>query len=313
MGKIRPLRIGADIGGTYVRLLLVSVGGEILARSRFPAVKGAPYEVLDEIATQVNRWHAEHPEVNMLGVACAGWVDVGGRVIHNSIYLGWKDVAIAAYLEDVCDLPVKIENDVNAAILGEMAVGAAVGKNDCVAVFIGTGVGGGIVANGHLVRGTKGAAAEIGHQCLDAGGPSCTCGRKGCWEAYSGGVGLTMRAYASLKEGARSCLAAKPEVTPSAIVEAAKAGDTLAASLWREARRRNVQGVANLALLLDPEVIVIGGGVVAANPEIVAEIREGLEREPRFSGLEGLQVVRARLGDDAACLGIALAGAEETR
>jgi len=307
MSHTRPHTIGVDIGGTHVRLLLVAEDGTIVERQRFRAGRGDPGKVLDGIAAQFQRWRRAGHEIEALGVACAGWVDVAGRLVHAAPNLGWKHVAVAGVLERSCTVPVRVENDVNAALLGEMAVGAGRGERHCVAVFIGTGIGGGFAIDGRLVRGRQGAAAEVGHCCLDLDGPLCTCGRRGCWEAYSGGNGLVRRAQEALDAGAQSSLAAVPSLTTAEIVTAAGAGDGLAHALWDEARRRSMQGIANLAILLDPGVVVVGGGVITANPGLVDELRAALAAEPEFAGLTGLRLVAATLGDDAACLGMALA------
>jgi len=300
------MNIGVDIGGTHVRLLLVAEDGTVAERQRFRAGRGDPAAVLEAIAGQFQRWRRAQHEIESLGVACAGWVDVAGRVVHAAPNLGWRHVAVADVLERSCAMPVRVENDVNAALLGEMAMGAARGERNCVAVFIGTGIGGGFALDGRLVRGSQGAAAEVGHDCLDPDGPVCTCGRRGCWEAYSGGTGLMRRAREALDAGAPSTLAALPSPTTAEIVAAATAGDGLAQALWSEARRRSVQGIANLAILLDPGVVVVGGGVVAANPGLVDELRAAVASEHSFAGLTRLRVVAAELGDDAACLGMAL-------
>jgi len=302
------MNIGVDIGGTHVRLLLVGVGGEVVDHRRFPAQRGRPVAELDGIAAQVDRWRKAGHEIESLGVACAGWVDVAGRLVHAAPNLGWKHVAVADVLERHCAVPVRVENDVNAALLGEMAAGAARGERSCVAVFIGTGVGGAIVVDGRLMRGRQGAAAEVGHCCLDPEGPVCACGRRGCWEAFSGGEGLVRRAQAAVNCGATTRLAGVSPLSAATIVAAAQAGDGVAASIWAEALRRSVQGIANLAVLLDPGVVVIGGGVVAANPKLVDGLRATLADEPHFAGLAGLRLVAAELGDDAACLGMALDG-----
>ncbi len=309
MAKPPPpaLTIGVDIGATHVRLLLVNEAGEVVDRAHLPSRPGDPTEVVGPVSAQVNRWRAAHPRILRLGVACAGWVDAGGRRIHQSPNLGWHDVRLADLLETLCRLPVQVENDVNAALLGEMAAGAAAGARHCVAVFLGTGVGGGVAADGRLIRGAKGAAAEVGHQVLDPEGPRCTCGRRGCWEAYSGGAGMVNRAREAIAAGEATRLAELERLTTEAIVAAAEAGDAVARRIWEAACRRSIQGVVNLAILFDPEVIVIGGGVAAANPALFGCIRDGVGEEPAFAGLNDLRLVPAALGDDAAALGMALA------
>jgi glucokinase len=302
------MNIGVDIGGTHVRLLLVEADGEVVDRRRFPAQRGQAMAVLDGIAVQVERWRNARHEIEYLGVACAGWVDATRRLVHVAPNLGWKHVAVADVLERRCMVPVRVDNDVNAALLGEIAAGAARGERTCVAVFIGTGIGGAIVVDGALVRGRQGAAAEVGHCCLDPDGPLCSCGRRGCWEAFSGGEGLLRRAQAAIECGATTTLADVSPLTTAAIVAAAQAGDTVAASLWDEALRRSVQAIANLAVLLDPGVVVVGGGVAAANPGMVGVLRTRLAEGPRFAGLSHLRLVTAELGDDAGCLGMALGG-----
>ncbi len=301
-----PLTIGVDIGGTHVRLLLVSEDGQVVDRARFPAIPGDPTRVVGPVTTQVNRWRTIYPHILRLGVACAGWVDADGRRIHQSPNLGWHDVRLADLLETLCRLPVQVENDVNAALLGEHAAGAAVGARNCVAVFIGTGVGGGVIADGHLVRGAKGAAAEVGHHVLDPAGPLCTCGRHGCWEAYSGGSGMVNRAKEAIADGEETALTRLDEVTTAEVMAAAAEGDAVAKRIWDEACRRSIQGMANLAVLFDPEIIVVGGGVTATNPALLACIVDGMGQEPPFAGLTDVHLIPAALGDDAAALGVAL-------
>ncbi len=300
------LTIGVDIGGTHVRLLLVDEEGQVVERARVPAVAGDPTKVVGPVTAQVNRWRAAHPRILRLGVACAGWVDADGRRIHQSPNLGWHDVRLADLLETLCRLPVRVENDVNAALLGERAAGAAAGARNCVAVFLGTGVGGGVIADGQLVRGAKGAAAEVGHHVLDPDGPLCTCGRHGCWEAYSGGAGMVNRAREAIADGRETSLARLSELTTAEIMAAAAEGDPVAREIWNEACRRSIQGMVNLAVLFDPEIIVVGGGVAAANPNLLTCIVEGMGKEPAFAGLTGVQLIPAALGDDAAALGVAL-------
>jgi len=300
------LTIGVDIGGTHVRLLLVSEDGQVVDRARFPAVAGDPTQVVGPVTAQVNRWRAAYPRILRLGVACAGWVDADGRRIHQSPNLGWHDVRLADLLETLCRLPVRVENDVNAALLGEHVAGAALGARNCVAVFIGTGVGGGIIADGRLVRGTKGAAAEVGHHILDPNGPLCTCGRHGCWEAYSGGAGMVNRAREAIADGEKTVLTDLDEVTTAEVMAAAAEGDAVAKQIWAEACRRSIQGMVNLAVLFDPEIIVVGGGVTATNPTLLACITDGMGQEPPFAGLTDVHLVPAALGDDAAALGVAL-------
>ncbi len=301
-----PLTIGVDIGGTHVRLLLVSDDGQVVDRARVPAVAGDPTQVVGPVTAQVNRWRTTYPHILRLGVACAGWVDADGRRIHQSPNLGWHNVRLADLLETLCRLPVRVENDVNAALLGEHAAGAAIGARNCVAVFIGTGVGGGIIADGHLVRGAKGAAGEVGHHVLDPAGPLCTCGRHGCWEAYSGGAGMVNRAREAIAAGKETTLTKLAEVTTAEVMAAAAEGDAVAKRIWAEACRRSIQGMVNLAVLFDPEVIVVGGGVAETNPTLLACIVDGMGQEPPFAGLTDVHLIPAALGDDAAALGVAL-------
>lgn len=301
-----PLTIGIDIGGTHVRLLLVSDDGQVVDRARLPAIAGDPTQVVGPVTAQVNRWRTTYPHILRLGVACAGWVDADGRRIHQSPNLGWHDVRLADLLETLCRLPVRVENDVNAALLGEHAAGAAVGARNCIAVFIGTGVGGGVIADGRLVRGAKGAAAEVGHHVLDPAGPLCTCGRHGCWEAYSGGAGMVNRAREAIAAGQETVLTQLDKVTTAEVMAAAAKGDTVAKQIWAEACRRSIQGMANLAVLFDPEIIVVGGGVTETNPTLLTCIVDGMGQEPPFAGLTDVRLIPAALGDDAAALGVAL-------
>jgi glucokinase len=252
-----------------------------------------------------------------VGIGFAGMLRGLDGVVSNSPHMGWREVPFGALLR--ARLPgrrVVVENDVNAITWGELRLGAARGARDVVAVFVGTGIGAGVVADGVLLRGSTGCAAELGHVKVvwGEGAAPCACGKAGCVEAYLGGEYVQRRARAEHAGGVRSAALALAgsidALNPGHIDQAAAAGDRWALALWRELAPYLGVTLANAVTTLNPMVLVLGGGVLSRTPTLRGLVMEAFARAVNQPAAQELVVVDAALGDDAGVIGSALLALE---
>ena len=249
------------------------------------------------------------PDVGGVGVACAGQIHpVSGAVVYAP-NLGWHDVPLAAHLNRALGLPVRVENDVRAAAWGEFRFGVAARAQSLVAVFVGTGVGSGAVLDGRLWRGAGNGAGEVGHTQVVVDGLACPCGRRGCLEQYASGGGFQRRLQQALSEGAPTRLAETTDgdprrLTAAMVHAAAEEGDALARRLWEEAVRYLTMALANYVTLLNPERLVLGGGVMETVPRLFDAVAA---RVPELTTVlaRSVRIERARLGDWSGVVGAA--------
>jgi len=245
-----------------------------------------------------------------LGVACAGQIDpVTGAVIYAP-NLGWRDVPLAARLKEAFRIPVVVENDVRAAAWGEFVTGAAGRGRSLVAIFVGTGVGSGAVLDGTLWRGAGNAAGEVGHTQVVADGLPCRCGRHGCLEQYVSGSGFQRRLAAAVQGGRHGRLVEMyggdaSRLTAMDVYTAAQAGDTLAHELWSDAVRYLTMATANYVTLVNPDVLVLGGGVIETVPALFDAVAEAVPELTTLVAGRSLRIERARLGDLSGLIGAA--------
>ncbi|HET9672849.1 MAG TPA: ROK family protein, partial [Actinomycetota bacterium] len=251
-------------------------------------------------------------EVVGIGVGAAGLVDVGRGVILFSPNFAWRDVPLAERLAARFGLPVTLDNDATAAAWGEAKLGAAAGARHALLITLGTGIGGGIVVDGAVMRGAHGLAGEIGHIVVEPDGPGCGCGNRGCWEQVASGQALEREGVAALERKPTSAIARlaggdPSRVTGELVVSAAVDGDLEAISIVHGVARRLGEGIAGLVNVLDPEIVVVGGGLAA-----VGELLFGPAREAYRATVEGrsarpdVPIVPAALGNDAGAIGAAL-------
>ncbi|WP_370249957.1 ROK family glucokinase [Nocardioides sp.] len=304
------LTCGVDVGGTKIAAALVSASGEILAHDRVASPAGDAEDVEDAIAALVRGLAVDRP-VAAVGVGAAGYVDAGRRVVMFAPNIAWRDAPLAEALERRLDLPVVVENDANAAAWGEFRFGAAADADDLLMMTIGTGVGGGLVFGGELFRGSFGAAAEIGHLRVVPGGRDCGCGRQGCLEQYGSGRALVAAARARALDPRGAALLARAGGDPDRIdgpfvTAAAQDGDPTARAALAEIGGWLGEALASLAAVLDPGVVVIGGGVSEAEDLLLDPLREayGAHLSGRGHHPE-LEVRAAALGNDAGVIGAA--------
>jgi glucokinase len=249
-------------------------------------------------------------------VGAAGLVDVRRGVIVFSPNFAWRDVPLGDRVADRFGLPVTVDNDATAAAWGEVRRGAARGAHHALLVTVGTGIGGGIVFEGAVMRGAHGLAGEIGHVVVEPGGPRCGCGNRGCWEQVASGQALERLGAAAVLDGSAPVLAelsgADPgRVTGELVVRAAGQGDAGAAAIVRTVGLRLGEGIAGLVNVLDPEVVVVGGGLAAVGEALFEPAREAYAATVEGRELRpDVPIVPAALGNDAGAIGAGLLALE---
>jgi glucokinase len=299
--------LGIDVGGTNVRAAVLDADtGAVLAARRGALAGRTPEEVVAaaaQVARQAVAAAGIRPGTAGAGVAAQLDGDTG-RVLAAP-NLGWRDVALGEMLGAALGLPVLVVNDLSAAAWGEFRLGAARGARDALVVFAGTGVGAAVVVDGRLLPGARGVAGEIGHVKVEPphGEPerNCGCGAVGCLEAYVGGAGIAARLREASSAGKPAGLA-----SPNDVERAALAGDPWASAFWGATAARLGRAVADAVTLLDPGLLVLGGGLLLGNPSLLAAVERIVRAEASRTAVEGLFVASAALGDDAGVAGAAL-------
>jgi glucokinase len=244
-----------------------------------------------------------------LGVACAGQIDPATGTVIQAPNLGWRDVPLGGRLRQALGVPVVVENDVRAAAWGEFTAGAG-GEGSLVAVFVGTGVGSGAVLDGRLWRGAGNAAGEVGHTQVVPEGLPCRCGRSGCLEQYASGSGFQRRLAASMTGGRTSrlvdlCAGEPSRLTARDVHAAAMDGDALALEMWADAVRFLTMATANYVTLVNPSVLVMGGGVIETVPALFDAVADAVPKLTTVLAGRSLRIERARLGDFSGLIGVA--------
>ncbi|HEY6104574.1 MAG TPA: ROK family protein [Anaeromyxobacteraceae bacterium] len=314
------LALGIDLGGTNARAALVDGDtGRIVAARKSPLASREPQAAVAAVAAAAREAAAaagvEPGALGSAGVGVAGQCLGASGVVANAPNLGWRDVPFGAMLERALGLPARVANDLSAATWGELRFGAARGSSEVLVVFVGSGVGAGLVVRGRLVEGASGVAGEIGHVRVPpprGGAPRrCGCGQMGCLEAWAGGMNLSARVREDLQAGAVTAVREVvggdlARVSPGAVEQAFAQGDAYARGLWEEIGELLGTAAANAVTLLNPERLILGGGVLMGCPGLAAAVRRHLDAAVSPSAAVGLTVAPAALGDDAGLVGAAL-------
>ena len=306
------LTVGIDVGGTKIAGGVVDDSGKVLATARHesPATDTDDIErTIDDLVTELRGSY----DVEGVGIGAAGFVDVKRATVLFAPNLAWRDEHLKDDLEARLGLPVVVENDANAAAWGEFTFGAGADVDDFMLVTVGTGVGGGIVLDGELHRGAFGVAAEIGHIRMVPDGLVCGCGNRGCWEQYASGTALVRETRELAGQGslmARRLLDLAggdiDAITGPLITEAAQDGDEFAIEQLETLGRWLGEGIATLTAVLDPAVVVIGGGVSEAGDLLIEPIRSHFRKNLTGRTYRPeLQIRRAELGNRAGMIGAA--------
>jgi glucokinase len=305
--------LALDIGGTKIAGGIVDAEGALLQRATVPteAPHGSARIIANalKLARDLLQSHQQISPIPVvaLGVGSVGQIDfAAGRVVlATSALPGWAGTCLKSALGSELGLPTFVENDANAAAYGEYRAGAARGYRHVVCLTLGTGIGGGVIADGQLLRGATGGAAELGHVAVELDGDPCPCGHRGCLEAYSSGSALLRYAknrLESLPAGAASVLASHPSLTGPIIFNAAvHGGDRLAQDIVERFCRYLANGLVSFQFAFDPECIVLGGGVSSVGELLLHGIRRALPEQDRH-----IRLLLASLGNDAGLIGAAL-------
>lgn len=304
----QALTIGVDIGGTKIAAGVVDAAGNIRAQTVRPSTPEDPAGIERAIIDAVSELRSGH-DVDAVGVAAAGFISPDRDKVLFAPNIAWRDYPLAARLRADIDLPLVIENDANAAGWAEYRFGAGAGKRNVVMLTVGTGIGGALVVDGHLVRGAFGAGAELGHIKLVPGGRYCGCGHAGCWEAYASGTGFTVsarNAVTAQPNRAKALLehAAGAEIQGVHVTAAARAGDALALELFAELGAWLGRGMATLTAVTDPELFVIGGGLGEEWNLFFPAMHHAYESNLSGNGFRGAPaIVPAVMANDAGIVG----------
>lgn len=307
-------RIGIDLGGTNIAAGLVDEQHRIVARCSLPTGAERPAaEVVADMARAAEQCAGAAgvsvANCAMLGVGSPGTCDPASGVVARAYNLNWFGVPVCRMLHERFGIPVRLGNDANCAALAEVVAGAAVGYQDVVLITLGTGVGGGIIIGGEIYAGMRGAGAELGHTLLVLEGEPCTCGRRGCWEAYASATALIRQTRRAAQEhpGSRlAAMAAEGEITGRTVFDAADAGDEAARSVIEQYCVYLGAGFTDLVNSLAPQMILLGGGISRQGERLLGPVREYVATHC-FGQRQGAipRIEAAQLGNDAGIIGAA--------
>lgn len=305
--------IGVDLGGTKISTAISTIEGNILANVVLPtkaeegeaAVLGRIVQSIDEVIVGSS---TSIDEIEAIGIGSPGPLDAKKGIIITTPNLPFKDYNLVQPLKEKYNIPVYLDNDANAAAIGEYMFGAGKGKNSIVYFTVSTGVGGGAVLDGEVYRGHTSNALEIGHTTVDPNGPRCNCGNLGCLEAMSSGTAIAKKGKEAVSTNVETSLKKHDTVTSYEVFKEAEAGDEVAKDIIDNALTYLGIGVANAIATFDPEMIIIGGGVSKAGDIVFDTVKKVVNKRCFKSMAESCEIVPAGLGSDAGVVGaVALA------
>ncbi|MFD1957048.1 ROK family glucokinase [Paenibacillus thailandensis] len=308
----QKIYVGVDVGGTAIKVGICDAEGALLHTYEGPTEtsKGAD-AILHNIAQYardiVDQSPFEWEQVEGVGVGIAGFLDIPKGFVKYSANLPLKNVDLKGFLEEKLQVKVLINNDANVAALGEAWAGAGKGIGNCVCYTLGTGVGGGIIINGKIVEGFSGMAGELGHMAIvpDLEAIQCGCGKMGCLETVSSATGIIRMAKDAVARGDRTSLSTVDNIMAKDVIDAAKEGDEVAARIVARAAYYLGRSMAQIAVVLNPECFIIGGGVSKAGEYLFAQIREVFEKYTQDEAKENVKIIAAILGNNAGVVGAA--------
>lgn len=309
------LVIAVDIGGTHIRAAAYPADQIAPTQHKRTPSQGLKPGVYDRLVQTIESvWPEDGQRVAAIGLASPGPLDPHrGIILATPNIPEWRDFPLGQKLAERFDVPVHIDNDANLAGLGEWKYGAGQGHKDVLYLTISTGIGGGVISNGHLLQGYHGLAAELGHVTVEANGPLCSCGYPGHIEAFASGPAIARYVKEQIEGGTSSSLQGTPSLSARQVADAALQGDTLARAAFVRAGEYLGIAVANFLHIFDPSALIFGGGVSQVGDLLFQPFEASLRKRvfhPRY--LENLVIARGALGDDAGLLGaLALARISE--
>lgn len=313
---MKKYRIGVDIGGTNIKIALVDFNGKIVYSNTTPTRAEMGYEaginnIKQAIKELMAETKADEKSIEAIGFGLPGQIDYKAGIVKNLPNIpGWVNIPLAQIIEDEFKIPTKLDNDVRCAALGELNFGAGKGCENLICITVGTGIGSGIVLNGKLVRGAANAAGEIGHIKMDmTGGPLCGCGDYGCFEAYASGPAIVTMAREYISGGKSAKykeMAPDGIITPYIVAQAALQGDAVSIQIFKQMGKIIGLGLTSVINLLNPEKIIIGGGVADAGDILLEPIRKTILDRAMPIQAEAVQIVPAQLANTAGVIGASL-------
>lgn len=317
--------IGVDLGGTKIEIARVNQSGAIEQRVRVETdTKGGPPGIQKQIVEAVFQLEkqSQHPIVS-IGIGVAGQIEAKTGVVKFAPNLpNWHHIPLKEQLQKLLNKPVFVTNDVRAATWGEWHYGAGKGCQDLVCVFVGTGVGGGVVSGGQLLTGCTNSAGELGHVVIDFKGPPCTCGNSGCLEAFAGGWAIARQAKEAIKlnrqAGAELLELASPNheinaMTAKVVAQAYRQKNPLAITIIEEVEQALIAGTVSFVNAFNPCRLIFGGGLMEGFPHLLSVIEQGVKRKALPNATHTLECVKAQLGKDSGVIGAAGLASELVR
>ncbi|SFW19662.1 ROK family protein [Ruminococcus flavefaciens] len=310
--------VGIDLGGTNIVAGVVDEEYNIIAKASTKTNCPRPEkEIADDMARMaleaVKNANLTIDQIEWIGVGTPGIANSETGIIEYSNNLGFKNTPMVKYIQETIDKPVFIENDANAAAYGEFVAGAAKGAKNAVCITLGTGVGGGIIIDGKIYSGSNFAGAEIGHTVIEVDGAQCSCGRKGCFEAYSSATGLIRMTKEAIAEHP-DCIMAQSEkekgkVTARTSFDCMRAGDKYAKAVVDKYIKYLAAGITNTINIFQPDILCIGGGVCNEGDPLLLPMKELVAKEVYTrNSPKNTEIVIAKLGNDAGIIGAAFLG-----
>ena len=309
---------GVDLGGRNVMAAVVKPPGEIVARAKSKSKgKSGPTEITDlccqAVLSAIDAAQVDKEQVKGIGIGAPGTIDgEKGIVVFAPNLEDFVDVPMKQMMEDQLGITTFLDNDVNVGVLGEAVLGVGTGVSSIVGLFLGTGIGGGIILNGRLWRGFNHTAGEVGHIVVSRKGPMCGCGNVGCMEAWASRTGIVRRIKKAHGRGkdtivAKLCKGDFSKVGSGVLAQAVEAGDKVTLKSLKKAWKMLGIGIASIVNLISPEMIILGGGVMEALGDgPLAQVDKVIRKYAMPHTMDNVRVVRAALGDDAGILGAAV-------
>jgi len=294
----QPVAIGMDIGGTLVRVGAFNSTGQLLGQKEVSIAAIGPERGLRLIEKLI---HETVDSVNAsllgIGIGCTGPLDIKRGLVNNPYTLeGWSNVPIVEHLIHAFNVRVVLENDADAAALGEYWQGAGREAKRLYAVTVGTGVGTALIVDGQIYRGVDGSHPEGGHQLIDPTGPECYCGHRGCWESLISGTAISNFARNIMSAEQRNALESSDQFTARVVAEAARAGELIAVQVMQKAARDFSSGIINVITLFVPDVLVLSGGVMKSADLFLPTLEQNLKTPNPMVPFDRVQILPAKLG-----------------
>jgi glucokinase len=316
MQEAKPV-LAIDLGGTKIIAALVSHQGQVMAKEYYHTLaKEGPQSVINRIFSAIDHLlegrNVALSQLHNISIAAAGAIDLERGVVTSSPNLpGWRDVPLRDMVSSKYEVKTCLINDASAGALGEYHFGVGKGVNNLIYLTVGTGIGGGIIINGRLYLGPNGSAGEIGHITIDVNGPRCSCGNIGCLETLASGTAMAREAIRRISRGERSTLTEMmgdkiENITAKLVEMAAQGGDSLALEVISQAATYLGVGMVNLVNIFNPEMIIVGGGVMQMADLLLEPARQVVEERAFKLSAQAVRIVPSQLGDNAAVLGAAV-------